>query len=201
MHARSRWKDRLGPICMKCTRVCFTNRLISIIVGLTISCNPIPGRRYRANKGLGTRVPEGVNSPVKKVIKTSRKKIVFTAGTRMVAMTWAAISQVCFEEVLHVMSSKLLTTGIKMEGAVALLFLPSQWEDAFKTLKRNLSSGIFFSSPESMGAKIICDISKATHASVKYFHSTAKEVLGLSSSRFFSFLSDSLCLVIFLLSS
>lgn len=78
MHDSSRWKERLGPTLTARTIVLFTHLLISTIVGLTTSCNPTPGKIHRAKSDFGTNVPEDVDSPVKKVTKTSRKTIAFT---------------------------------------------------------------------------------------------------------------------------
>lgn len=164
MHARSNWKQRLGPTCIACTMPALTKPLISTIVGLTISCSPTPGRIYRAKKGFGVSVPEEVSSPVKNVTKTSRKKMLFTNGTKMVATIRAAISQaVSFlnDFAAHAMSLRLFTTGTNMERAAAFLALPSTQrsddddEDTFNIRNNNSSSSIFFISPDSIGASAI----------------------------------------------
>mmetsp|Transcript_39087 Transcript_39087/g.93593 ORF Transcript_39087/g.93593 Transcript_39087/m.93593 type:complete len:229 (+) Transcript_39087:203-889(+) len=142
-----------------------THRLIRTMVGLTMSCSPTPGTAYLANAGLGTSVPASLSSPVKNVMNTSRKKTELTTGTSSLARTCARTA--------------------RPAGPPPSLRI---------TVRRNLSRGIFFSSPDRTGARSIWDISSATHDTVRYFHPTANPVLGDRSRRFLIRRWLSLCL-------
>lgn len=167
------------------------------MVGLTISCKPIPGKIYRSKSGFGISVPEEDNSPVKNVMNTSRKNIVFTIGTSRVAHKCAVTSQRRSQgEETHVKSPRLLSIimGMNIMDEADILLPPLSLHlgtGAFSTLTMNSYSGIFFNSPDSNGAKRCDDISNATHTTAKYFHPTAKDVLGERSNLRFSLRSDS----------